>query len=239
MRIKIYRDEAGSCKGDASVCYNAETSVAMAIDILSGGYIRPSNKITVNKAEFTDKKDSNGGSSSSHQEKRPKMTAAQYKVAQSVMKNALAWNEDDDIGVSRDSSLKIVVLEGMFKPSDFESSPDFAQELEEDIANECSKCGEIKKITVFSQHPNGIAIIKFGTAFAAQECINLTNGRYFGGQHLKSFFWDGMTNYGSLSLKQQELDESKEDARLEEFGDWLEDEQADLPDEFRLNVESE
>jgi HIV Tat-specific factor 1 len=237
VKIKMYRDDAGACKGDASVCYNAETSVTMAINILSGGYIRPSSKITVSKAEFSAKKVASGDNPT-HHEKRPKMSTAQYKVAQSAMKNALAWNEDDDIGVgSKDSSLKIVVLEGMFKPSDFDSNPNFAQELEDDIATECSKCGEIKKITVFSQHANGIVIIKFSTAFAAQECINLTNGRYFGGQHLKSYFWDGATNYGAVSLKQRELEELKEDERLDEFGDWLDQDQEDLPDEFKLNVE--
>ena len=55
IRIKIYKDENGLCKGDASLCYNAETSVAMAIDYLSGGYIRPSHQITVSKAEFKNK----------------------------------------------------------------------------------------------------------------------------------------------------------------------------------------
>lgn len=61
---------------------------------------------------------------------------------------------------------------------------------------ECSKCGDIKKITIFSEHKDGIALVKFSTAYAAQQCINLTNGRYFGGINLKSFFWDGVTNYG-------------------------------------------
>lgn len=91
IRIKIYKDENGLCKGDASLCYNAETSVAMAIDYLSGGYIRPSHQITVSKAEFKNK----GNSESDGRNKKPKMSNAQYKVAQSVMKNALAWGEDD------------------------------------------------------------------------------------------------------------------------------------------------
>jgi hypothetical protein len=39
------------------------------------------------------------------------------------MKNALAWNEDDDIGITGSSGLKIIVLEGMFKSSDFEENP--------------------------------------------------------------------------------------------------------------------
>jgi hypothetical protein len=43
------------------------------------------------------------------------------------------------------------VLEGMFRPNDFLENPNFSSELEEDIGSECSKCGEIEKITVFSR----------------------------------------------------------------------------------------
>lgn len=52
------------------------------------------------------------------------------KVARSAMKQALAWNEDDDIGVKKAAALKIVVLEGMFSPTDFESQPSFEEELQ-------------------------------------------------------------------------------------------------------------
>jgi Holliday junction resolvase RusA-like endonuclease len=44
---------------------------------------------------------------------RPKLSQAQVKVAKHAMRQALAWNEDDDMGVSKSTALKIVVLEGM------------------------------------------------------------------------------------------------------------------------------
>jgi hypothetical protein len=208
----------------------------MAVDILSGGYIRPSHQISVTRADF---KKAENGAASTGGAKRPKMTTAQYKVAQSVMKNALAWNEDDDVGLTMSKGLKIVVLEGMFKPTDFDENPDFSTELEEDISSECSKCGDIKKITIFSKHPKGIAIVKFSTTYAAQECINLTNGRHFGGSTLKSYFWDGVTNYGEINPFEADIEEKIEEKRLDEFGDWLDKEQEDLPDEFKLKVEEE
>merc|ERR1711988_1759918 len=164
------------------------------------------------------------------------MSNAQYKVAQSVMKNALAWGEDDDSGLSGTNNLKIVVIQGMFSPSDFINDPNFERELEEDIAEE-SKCGEIKKITVFSEHKDGVVIVKFATSYAAQECIMITNGRFFAGKNLKAFIWDGVTNYGEKTIDQLEKEEKAEDKALDEFGDWLEEEQEELPEEFRLQVE--
>ena len=137
----------------------------------------------------------------------------------------------------KSKALKIIVLEGIFRPSDFAQNPDFEKELEEDISTECEKFGEIEKITVFSSSPQGVIIVKFATSFAAQECIKVMNGRFFGGLQIKCFFWDGSTNYAAVPMQVQEAEERVEEARLDEFGDWLEKGQDDLPEEFRLKVE--
>jgi len=277
-KVKIYREaDTGECKGDCSLCYNAEESVKLAIEILDGGYIRPGFQIKVSRADFSsiatlhDESHSSKGKSSSS---RPALSQAQVKVARSAMKQALAWNEDDDIGVSKASALRIVVLEGMFTPADFEQDPDFGDELETDVAAECAKCGEIEKLTVFSQNIRGVVVVKFATSYAAQECIQMMNGRFFGGRKIRCFFWDGATNYTvtsrslgmhsvtkrSTSITEmtsktqedneegvvptvtgEEEDEEDEEViernRLDEFGDWLEKEQDDLPEEFRLRTE--
>jgi HIV Tat-specific factor 1 len=161
------------------------------------------------------------------------MFVANDKVAMSAMNQALSWSEDDDSGAGKFSFLKIVVLEGMFIPEDFEEEA-FLGELEEDIAGECGKCGVIEKITVFSGNPRGIVVVKFGTSFSAQQCISMMDGRFFGGRKIRCFFWDQVTNYTVV-------DEAKEDQlekkRIEEFGDWLENAQEDLPEEFKLQVE--
>jgi HIV Tat-specific factor 1 len=52
-KIKLYLDETGVPKGDCSICYNAEQSVQMAVEVLSGGYLRPSHQVTVTRAEFS------------------------------------------------------------------------------------------------------------------------------------------------------------------------------------------
>jgi hypothetical protein len=130
-KIKIYHEEpldsAGPrsanpntlpCKGDCLICYNAEESVKLAVDVLSGGYIRPNIQVTVTRADFApggngDQGNSGGGAGSGQaQHRRPALSQAQVKVAKSAMKQALTWNEDDDIGVAKSAALRIVVLEG-------------------------------------------------------------------------------------------------------------------------------
>lgn len=112
----------------------------MALNVLDGGYIRQKCQITVKKAEFlardtdgtsssssnNNSNNNNGSASENNSEKdsvktlefnqfkqsRPKLSHAQVNVAKTAMKQALAWNEDDDMGVSKSKALKIVVLEG-------------------------------------------------------------------------------------------------------------------------------
>lgn len=174
-KIKVYREKNGDCKGDCSICYNAEESKKMAINVLDGGYIRPEFKIIVKEAEFQareDGADSLAQAEAANKENgfkqtREKLSKAQVKTAKNAMRQALAWNEDDDMGISKSTALRIVVIEGMFSPSDFLVET-FSDELEGDIASECGKCGQIEKITVFSKHPQGVVIVKFSTSYASQ-----------------------------------------------------------------------
>jgi HIV Tat-specific factor 1 len=243
-KIRIYRDEADLCKGDGALCYYSQDSVKTAVEILHEGYLRPNNKLSVTQADFSHMTQAQSTSKSTQEPKKakratgPAISQAQLKVARSAMRQALAWNEDDDSGVNKSSALKIIVLEGLFQPTDFED-PTFEKELEEDIVSECSRCGQVEKLTVFSKNPRGIAIVKFTTAFAAEECIRLMHGRFFAGTQLKCFYWDGATNYDITkeSVAEMDKEEENEKARLDEFGDWLEHEQDELPEEFRLRVE--
>lgn len=131
-KIKIYRDASlapvtatsatsstsseAPCKGDALVCYNAEESVKLAVDVLSGGFLRPTHQVTVTRADFTSDTNHNNnnggggggaGENKPHQYK-PSLSQAQVKVAKSAIKQALTWNEDDDIG--RNNSLLYFLL---------------------------------------------------------------------------------------------------------------------------------
>lgn len=254
-KIKIYRDPAPSssvsaeeapCKGDCLLCYNAEESVKLAVDVLSGGFIRPTHQVTVTRADFSPTgptgtagtAEGTNNNNNNNKQYRPNLSQAQVKVAKSAIKQALTWNEDDDIGVSKAAALRIVVLEGLFKPADF-TDPTFSDELEADIASECEKCGTLEKLTFFSTNPRGIAVVKFATSYAAQECIRLMNGRFFGGSKLKSYFWDGVANYSVTAASEaaEEEQERQEESRLDEFGDWLENNDEELPEEFRLRTE--
>ncbi|CAM9599906.1 unnamed protein product [Phaeothamnion confervicola] len=166
--------------------------------------------------------------------KRLRLNDARVRVAKAAQQQALSWNDEGDSGVAprkKGGALRIVALENMFDPKDFVAGGDaFGEGLESDLRQECEKLGPVEKITLFSRNPLGPAVVKFATAFGAEECVRTMNKRFFGGRQLRCRYWDGVTNY----IVQE--DEKTESARLEEFGDWLESQE--LPEEFNLRVES-
>ena len=83
----------------------------------------------------------------------------------------------------------------MFHPKEAAATPGFFEELQEDLGEECGKMGPLEKVTIFERHPEGVVILKYGTAFAAEQCVKLMNNRFFAGRKLQCFYWDGATDY--------------------------------------------
>lgn len=83
----------------------------------------------------------------------------------------------------------------MFTPDDFSNDPKFEKEMEKDISEESLKFGEIEKITLFAKNPKGIVLVRYKTSVAAEECRKTMEGRFFAKRRLRSYYWDGVTNY--------------------------------------------
>ena len=80
----------------------------------------------------------------------------------------------------------------------------------------------VLQIRVHQYHPEGVVSIKFKKDDAAQECLKLMDGRFFGGRQLSAELWDGITNY---NVKKAQESEEEQAARLGRFA--AEIEQAD------------
>ena len=51
------------------------------------------------------------------------------------------------------------------------------------MGEELSKLGEVDKITLFANNPDGVIVVKFASAPAAEACIQLMDKRWFAKVH--------------------------------------------------------
>ena len=88
----------------------------------------------------------------------------------------LSWaEEDEDEG---GIGLKIIVLQNMFSLQEAKSSsvnadflvePIFKEELMSDVRSGCEPFGVVEKVTFFDTNPDGIVVVKFKSANAAEN----------------------------------------------------------------------
>jgi HIV Tat-specific factor 1 len=96
--------------------------------------------------------------------------------------------------------------------------------LTQDILREVEgTIGEVERIRVFSHNPEGVVELKFTSAESAEKCIKVMQGRYYSARRLECAYWDGKTDYKRVRLRQCREEEDEERRRIEEFGQWIED----------------
>ncbi|KAI5819849.1 nuclear mRNA splicing factor-associated protein [Pyronema omphalodes] len=226
-RIKLYRNEDGTLKGDALVIYFRPESVNLAINMLDDSPLRIGGggmPIRVQAADFSYKQQKEVPTQTSKKEKKKIIAKTQR------LNNKLAdWDDDDPAAIKRAEPNKfggkVVVLKHMFTLQELEEDPTALLDLKEDIREECEKLGEVTNVVLYDQEEDGVVTVRFKEPAAAMACVQMMAGRFFAGQQVEAYIADGSEKF-KKHTKNVETAEEEEAERLEKFGSWLESEQA-------------
>ena len=225
-KTKLYYSSENKLKGDASICYARPESVELALQLLDEAPFRledPTSVVKVQRAKFEQHGDS--------YKKKSAVSNAKRKVAKLAALQAVDWDESENGRISGGrKGLCIIVLKHMFDPNN--SNDKVFAELEKQVHTTCEQYGSVEKITIFSKHPDGVVIVKFGQPKAANTAIQEYDGLVKDGRQVKASFWDGVTDY---TVRDEEKEHQETEQRLDEFGSWLESQE--VPEEFKLQVE--
>lgn len=216
-RVKVYKSEDGSGKGDGLVTYLKQPSVDLAIQILDGTSLRDgeSQKMVISQAKFEQKgkfvaKKSGG----SKQRKK--------RVLEKQEQSELGWGGFDDVAPPTKTT---VVLRHAFHPDEFAVDFVLREQLEDDFREEAEKQGVVENVKVYNTNPQGVVAIKFRMEDAAQACIALMHGRYFGGRQLEAALWDGIEKFYVKPVIVKETEEEQVQ-RLDQYAAELEQDRA-------------
>uniref|UniRef100_A0A8C1THP2 17S U2 SnRNP complex component HTATSF1 n=1 Tax=Cyprinus carpio TaxID=7962 RepID=A0A8C1THP2_CYPCA len=209
-KIKLYKDKDGNQKGDGLCCYLKKESVALAERLLDETEIR-GYQLHVEEARFELK----GQYDTNKKKKKNK----EYRKKLQQQQKLLDWRPEK-AGETRKRHEKVIIIQNMFHPSDFEEDPLVLNEYRDDLRTECEKFGQVKKVIIFDRHPDGVASVAFKEPEEADMCQMALNGRWFGGRKLSAQLWDGVTDY------QVEETSREREERLKTWSSFLTDESA-------------
>lgn len=208
-RIKLYTDTDGKFKGDALVVFFKPQSVDMAIMLLDDTHFRYSDsglgsgKMRVQAADTSYKKVQEGDgahqkqSSNHHGDHKDREKA--IKKAQKMSAKLADWSDDEPAYIPPEQRTskkdKMVILKHMFTMEELEEDPAALLEIKEDIREECEKLGEVTNVVLYDLEPEGIVSIKFRRPESAEECVQMMDGRNFGGQKVEAFIPTGRLKF--------------------------------------------
>ncbi|KAL0993916.1 hypothetical protein UPYG_G00115520 [Umbra pygmaea] len=184
-KVKLYKDGQGNQKGDGLCCYLKKESVPLAERLIDETEIR-GYKLHVEAAKFELK----GAYDASKKKKKSK----DYRKKMKAQQKQLDWRPEKK-AEARKRHERVLIIQNMFHPSDFEEDPLVLNEYRDDLRTECEKFGQVKKVIIFDRHPDGVASVAFKEPEDADVCQIALNGRWFGGKKLSAELWDGTTDY--------------------------------------------
>eukprot|EP01135_Chromosphaera_perkinsii_P001400 Nk52_evm1s167 gene=Nk52_evmTU1s167 len=209
FKIKLYKDENGTLKGDGLCSYLKPASVELALQILDGTEIRKGFYVKLSRAVFKPK---DNYLKKGVKRKPEKGVGGAKKKGQ---KRLLGWAEES--GTLSKRKRAVVIMQNLFEPKEFVEDPKSLDEIKEDVEEECSRFGIVKKCFVFDKNEKGVVSVQYETVEGAERCIKVMNGRFFGGRKVEAFHWDGKTRYSN------DEDEKLKEKRLGEWEKWLEE----------------
>uniref|UniRef100_W8B1F8 17S U2 SnRNP complex component HTATSF1 n=2 Tax=Ceratitis capitata TaxID=7213 RepID=W8B1F8_CERCA len=185
-KLKLYAEADGQLKGDGLCDYIKVESVALALNILDEYNLR-GNKIRVQRAEFQMRGEYNPAL-------KPKRKKKDKEKLQKMKEKLFDWRPEKMRG-ERSKNEKVVIIKNLFAPSIFEKEVQLILDYQNDLREECGKCGTVRKVVIYDRHPEGIAQINMADPEEADVVIQMMHGRYFGQRKLTAEHWDGKTKY--------------------------------------------
>lgn len=87
---------------------------------------------------------------------------------------------------------RCILIRNMFDPAEERSSgnPEWDEDIKEDVAEECERCGRVEHCHVSKNKPGGLVFVRFGANEAAAKAAANLNGRFFAGRMITVTYID-------------------------------------------------
>ncbi|KAJ2964986.1 hypothetical protein NQZ79_g184 [Umbelopsis isabellina] len=187
--INLHTDETGRSRGFAFIQFRNGMDAKQALDKMNGYELAGRNLRVglVNEKTGTagnyslDEEETSGISlnSTSRAELMQKLAARQSDLSPQAPVQKPA-PPPPKVNVPTAAATRTIMLNNMFNPAE-ETEPNWVQELEADIKDECSQYGQILHVNV-NDDSLGEVFLKFENVQSGERAVKALNGRWFGGK---------------------------------------------------------
>lgn len=209
-KLKLYREPNGELKGDGLCHYIKVESVELALNVLDGYEIRD-KKIKVERAKFEMRGEYNPAL-------KPKLTKAEKQKLKETQQKLFDWRPEKGRG-ERSKHERTVIIKNLFEPKIFDENVELIIEYQNDLREECGKCGTVRKVVIYDRHPDGVAQVTMADPEEADLVVQLMNARFFGCRRLLATTWDGKTKYKIFETEEEQK------ARIDKWNEYLKSEE--------------
>ncbi|KAL0212084.1 hypothetical protein RCL1_005710 [Eukaryota sp. TZLM3-RCL] len=212
FRVKLYQHPDGSLKGDAKVTFLRPESVDLAVSLLDDTHFRFGDTSTIRVEPVTREVASSSSDTPKPQFVSTISSRERKRRFKQQYQKALGW----DLQHTEKSAERTVVLRNMFTLEEMSEEMGLASELKQDVASECSKYGDVLKVKVYGDNPEGVITVTFSHNQDALNCVHVFNGRRFAGKIITAEIWDSKERF---KRKRTEDDDTEELQRFESLFD--------------------
>ncbi|KAH8551360.1 hypothetical protein BGW37DRAFT_513218 [Umbelopsis sp. PMI_123] len=193
--INLHTDETGRSRGFAFIQFRNGADAKQALDKMNGYELAGRNL----RVGLVNEKSSTGGNYTLDEEETSGISLNSTSRAELMQK--LAARQADTttqapvykpapappkVNVPTAAATRTIMLNNMFNPAE-ETEPNWVQELEADIKDECSQYGQITHVNV-NDDSLGEVFLKFDSVSAGEHAVKALNGRWFGGKQITATY---------------------------------------------------
>ncbi|XP_059621278.1 HIV Tat-specific factor 1-like [Phlebotomus argentipes] len=212
LKVKLYMEADGQLKGDGLCDYIKVESVELALNILDGYELR-GKKLSVQRAKFHMRGEYNPAL-------KPRKKKKDKEKIKKIKEKLFDWRPDKMRG-ERAKHEKVVVVKNLFAPETFDKEVQLILEYQNDLREECAKCGTVRKVVIYDRHAEGVAQVTMADPEEADLVVKLLDGRFFGKRKLAAEIWDGKTKFKIVET------ETEAQERLKKWDKYLEQKEAE------------
>uniref|UniRef100_A0A0N4Z2K8 17S U2 SnRNP complex component HTATSF1 n=1 Tax=Parastrongyloides trichosuri TaxID=131310 RepID=A0A0N4Z2K8_PARTI len=213
-KIKLYRNEDGSLKGDGTCRYIKRESIFLALQILDGMKVDDDCELKVEEAKFQMK-----GEFDPKKKKRG-LTAQEKKKFLERQNKIFEFKPDLPVNY-RPKSDCVVILKNAFDINELIKDASLLFDIKESATELFSKYGTVKKVIVYENNRDGVISGKFTNTEESDLAVKHLNGSLFRGRVLVADYWDGRTKY-AVSEDEEQIKE-----RMKNWEQYLQDNKDD------------